>query len=344
MTHNLMLFDTHAHLFDERFAGDLPAVLERAAAAGVGRVVCVGIDRDTSAASLDIARRFPAAVVAAVGLQPNHVAEAAAGDWDEVVRLAADPRAAALGETGLDRYWDRAPFPQQEDYFARHLDLSRRTGKPVVIHCREAEADVVRVLRADFDRHGPVRGVMHSFTGDAATAEACLAMGLYVSFAGMVTYKTAADLRAVAKAVPADRLLVETDCPYLAPVPHRGKRNEPAFVAHTAAVIAAERGESAATLAARTSENATALFGPPAPYAGGPNRAAGSTPGGYFSPVLPFLCSSSNFLTFAGSVDGGFVLSSPQPTRTAAASTTAARPGNRIDMPLHSLRWDRASG
>src|SRR5439155_26667940 len=120
----------------------------------------------------------------------------------------------------------RAPFPLQEEYFARHLDLARRHNLPVVIHCREAEADVVRMLRADFDRHGPVRGVMHSFTGDPATAAACLAMGLYVSFAGMVTYKSAGDLRAVAATVPADRLLVETDCPYLAPAPVRGKRNE----------------------------------------------------------------------------------------------------------------------
>jgi TatD DNase family protein len=131
----------------------------------------------------------------------------------------------------------------------------------VVIHCREAEADVVRMLRDEFDRHGPVRGVMHSFTGDRATADAYLAMGLHVSFAGMVTYKTAADLRAVAAAVPADRLLVETDCPYLAPVPVRGGRNEPAFVAHTLACLARERGVPAAGLAERTTANARALFG-----------------------------------------------------------------------------------
>jgi len=125
----------------------------------------------------------------------------------------------------------------------------------VVIHCREAEADVVRMLRADYERHGPVRGVMHSFTGDAATAAACLAMGLYVSFAGMVTYPTAQPLRDVAKEVPLDRLLVETDCPYLAPQPVRGKRNEPAYVAHTAAVLAAIKGVSADELANITTEN-----------------------------------------------------------------------------------------
>jgi TatD DNase family protein len=256
-----MLCDTHAHLFDDRFAADLPAVLDRAAAAGVERVVAVGIDAPSNRATVELARRFPLAV-AAVGIQPNHAAEAGPGDWDEVVRLAgAGPPVVAVGETGLDRYWDRTPFPVQEDYFARHLGLARRLALPVVIHCRDAEADVVRVLRDEFDRRGPVRGVMHSFTGDRATAEACLAMGLHVSFAGMVTYKTAADLRAVAAAVPADRLLVETDCPYLAPVPVRGKRNEPAFVAHTAATLAAARGEPADALAEQTTRNARALFG-----------------------------------------------------------------------------------
>jgi TatD DNase family protein len=258
----MQLFDTHAHLDDEKFRDDLPAVLDRAAAAGVAGVVCVATTAADSDRCAAIAGRFPA-VWATVGIQPNHVAEAKPGDWDEVERLAAGPRIVGLGETGLDRHWDFTPFPQQEDYFARHLALARRTGRPVVIHCREAEADVVRMLRADFDRHGPVRGVMHSFTGDAATAAACLAMGLYVSFAGMVTYKTAGDLRAVAATVPADRLLVETDCPYLAPVPVRGKRNEPAFVAHTAALLAQMRGEAAEDLAARTTRNALELFGIP---------------------------------------------------------------------------------
>ncbi len=182
--------------------------------------------------------------------------------FDEIVRLAeAGKFIVALGETGLDRYWDRCPFPVQQDYFARHLDLARRLSLPVVIHCREAEADVVAVLKDAFDRHGPVRGVMHSFSGDAATVRACVSMGLHISLAGMVTYKTGATLREVAKQVPADRILVETDSPYLAPVPVRGKRNEPAFVVHTATAVAAERGEPLAEFAARTTANAKALFG-----------------------------------------------------------------------------------
>src|SRR5207253_8206062 len=176
-------------------------------------------------------------------------------------RLATSPKVVALGETGLDRHWDFTPFPQQEDYFARHLELARKLSLPVVIHCREAEADVVRMLRADFERHGPVRGVMHSFTGDLATAEACLAMGLYISFAGMVTYKNAQNLRDVAASVLLDRLLVETDSPYLAPVPVRGRRNEPAFVRHTALCLAQVKDVPLETLAEHTTRNARALFG-----------------------------------------------------------------------------------
>jgi TatD DNase family protein len=255
------LIDTHAHLDDERFDGDRPAVVERAVAAGVSRVIVIATTAATSRLCIDLAGRHPA-LFATVGIQPNHVAEAAPNDWDEVVRLAGAPKVVALGETGLDRYWDHTPFPQQEDYFARHLDLARRYTLPVVIHCRDAEADVVRMLRADFDRHGPVRGVMHSFTGDLATARDCLAMGLFISFAGMVTYKNAQPLRDVAKEVPLDRLLVETDSPYLAPVPRRGQRNEPAFVAHTATLLAQARGVEVGVIAEHTTRNAHALFGP----------------------------------------------------------------------------------
>ena len=256
-----MLIDTHSHLFDDRFRKDLPAVLERAAAAGLERVVCLGIDRESSIESVRIARQFPI-VVAAVGVQPNSVAEAKPGDWEEVVRLAeTEPRVVAIGETGLDRYWDKTPFPQQEELFARHIALSRRLNKPFAIHCREAEADVVKMLRAEFEKHGPVRAVMHSFTGDLATAKVCLEMGLYISFAGMVTYPTAQNLRDVAKNVPLDRLVVETDCPYLAPQPVRGKRNEPGYVAHTAALLAEVKGVSAKELEEQTTRNARTLFG-----------------------------------------------------------------------------------
>lgn len=254
------LIDTHAHLDDERFRADLPKVLERARLAGVRAVLAVATTAPSSATCVELAGRFPL-VYATIGIQPNHVAEAAATAWDEVTQLAGRPRVVAIGETGLDRYWDHTPFPQQEDYFARHLDLARQHRLPVVIHCREAETDVVRMLREDFERHGPVRGVMHSFTGGWETAEACLAMGLLISFAGMVTYKNADALRAVSKRIPAERLLLETDSPYLAPVPVRGQRNEPAFVAHTAACLARLQGVTLETLGAGTTRNAAHLFG-----------------------------------------------------------------------------------
>jgi TatD DNase family protein len=255
-----VLIDTHAHLDDERFHGDLAAVLDRATAAGVARILTIATTAEDSAACVELATRYPR-LAATVGLQPNNLAAAGPGAWDAVVGLVGRPGVAAVGETGLDRHWDYTPFPQQEDYFARHLELARRHNLPVVIHCREAEADVVRMLRADYERHGPVRGVMHSYTGDAATAAACLAMGLHISFAGMLTYKNAQALRDVARGVPLDRLLVETDSPYLAPVPMRGRRNEPAYVVHTAACLAGLHGVAPEVLAEHTTRNARALFG-----------------------------------------------------------------------------------
>jgi TatD DNase family protein len=254
------LIDTHAHLDDEKFQTDLPAVLDRARTAGVVRVVAVATTGPSSLACVQLAAKH-APLRSTVGIQPNHVAQRAKDDWDQVVALASRPEVVALGETGLDRYWDYTPFPEQEDFFARHLALAREFNRAVVIHCRQAEADVVRMLRADFERLGPVRGVMHSFTGDLVTAQACMAMGLYISFAGMVTYKNAQVLRAVAAQVPLERLLVETDAPYLAPVPVRGQRNEPAFVRHTAHCLAEVKEVPLETIAEHTSRNARALFG-----------------------------------------------------------------------------------
>jgi TatD DNase family protein len=252
--------DTHAHLDDERFHADLPAVLQRAAQAGLHRVVVVATTALDSPRCVELTAKHPI-LRATVGIQPNHVAEATPTAWDEVVALSTRPGVVALGETGLDRYWDYTPFAQQEDYFARHLELARKLDRAVVIHCREAEADTVRMLRADYDKHGPVRAVMHSFTGDLATAEACVGMGLYISFAGMLTYKNAQALRDVAAKMPLERVLVETDCPYLAPVPHRGKRNEPAHVVHTAEVLAQTLGVSIDVIAEHTTRNARTLFG-----------------------------------------------------------------------------------
>jgi TatD DNase family protein len=254
------LTDTHAHLDDEQLAGDLPAVLDRARAADVTRVVAVGITAASSERCVALVGRQPG-VFATVGIHPNEAGSSLPGDWDRVLALVGQPGVVGIGETGLDRHWDRTPFATQEEWFARHLELGRRHDLAVVIHCRDAEADVVQMLRAAYDRHGPIRGVMHSFVGSQQTAEACLAMGLYLSFAGMLTYKNAATVREVAARVPLDRVLVETDCPYLAPVPLRGKRNEPANVAHTAACLAGLHGVALDDLAERTTANARRLFG-----------------------------------------------------------------------------------
>ena len=253
--------DTHAHLDDPQFVDDLSAVLARAKAAGVRQVITIATTAASSQRAVALATGHPE-LWATVGIQPNHVAEAGTTDWDEIVKLVEQSRVVALGETGLDRHWDFTPFPQQEDYFARHLELAHARDLAVVVHCRQAEADTVRMLREQFDRVGPIRGVMHSFTADEATAEACLAMGLCISFAGMLTYKNADELRRVAAIIPLDRLLVETDSPYLTPVPLRGKmkRNEPANLIHTGACLAAAKSVSADELARQSTQNARKLF------------------------------------------------------------------------------------
>jgi TatD DNase family protein len=254
-----MLIDTHAHLDEHAFATDLDEVLDRARQAGVEAVITIGVTVPTSEAALLLAKEY-APVHAVVGIQPNYVAEAGPDAMSIISALASDPHVVGVGETGLDRYWDYAPLELQREFFREHIALSRKVDKPFVVHCREAEADVVEVLQiAAFD--APLHGVMHSFSGDAATAEICLDLGMYISFAGMVTYKKNDDLRAVAKMVPLDRLLVETDSPYLAPTPVRGKRNEPANVVHTARCLAEIHGLSLEELAQHTTRNARELFG-----------------------------------------------------------------------------------
>ena len=253
------LFDTHAHLADEQLAADTASVVERARAANVTRILAVGTTAADSRQCLEIAHRH-AGVRSSAGIHPNHAAEAVDGDWDEIVRLSAEPEVAALGETGLDLYWKDTPLAVQQDYFDRHIRLSQASGLPLVIHLRETAGEILAMLR-EARRRGELRGVMHSFTGTAEQAAEFLALGLHISFAGMLTYKKSDDLRAVAATIPADRLLVETDSPYLSPEPHRGKRpNEPARVIHTAECLAKVRGVSLDELARQTTANALALF------------------------------------------------------------------------------------
>lgn len=256
----MALFDTHAHLDQSEFDDDRAAMIERAVQAGVDHIVAVGITADSSQACLDLAARHLRTIVAAVGIQPNYCAQAAPADWDRVAQMAANPHAVALGETGLDRHWDYSPFDVQQDFFDRHLRLSQDRGLPFIVHTRESDADVLAML-IEARRRGPLAGVMHSFTGGAETADACVKLGLYISFAGMVTFKNAADLRSVAKTVPADRILIETDSPYLSPHPLRGRRNEPAHLVHTAECLARERGVPVEEFIRQTDENARRLFG-----------------------------------------------------------------------------------
>lgn len=260
--HPSHLVDTHAHLDDASFDADREAVLARATEAGVAAVVCPGITAASSVAAVRLAGAHEG-VFAAVGIQPNYGAEAAEGDWDRIVALAGRPRVLAVGETGLDRHWDFTPFDLQRQLFDRHLRLARDRGLPVIVHCREAEDDVLAALR-EAARPGPVRGVLHAFSGGPDLARECIGLGLHVSFAGPVTYtnKKFDLLREAVAAVRDDRLLIETDSPYLTPHPLRGKlkRNEPCHVRLVAQAVAAIRGQSPEHVAAVTSANARRLF------------------------------------------------------------------------------------
>jgi TatD DNase family protein len=259
---SVTLIDTHAHLDDPRLAEALPKVLERARLAQVRQVIAIATTADSSEKVLRLSNQY-SGLFASVGIQPNHVAETKAGDWERVVSLARSAsKVVAIGETGLDRYWDYTPFPQQQEMFDRHLTLAEELQLPVVIHCRDCEHDIVEQLKK---WRKPIRGVLHSFTGSWENAQAFLELGLFLSFAGMVTYKNRKldALRDVAVRVPLERLLVETDSPYLSPHPYRGQTNEPARVEATARFLAELRGLEPAALAEVTTSNARQLFGLP---------------------------------------------------------------------------------
>lgn len=253
-------FDTHCHINDKRFRDDLSDTIDRAKAARVTQMVTIGTSRETSERCATIAREFES-VFAAVGIQPNCAHETQTGDWDRILSLLEEESVIALGETGLDRHWDDCPFDIQEDFFDRHLRLSQERDIPFVVHMRECGDDVLRML-AEARERGPLRGVMHSFTGDLELMKACVELGMYISFAGMVTFKRNDELRAVAIEVPADRLLIETDAPYLSPEPKRKvRRNEPELVVHTAECLAKARGVTLEEIADQTTKNARTFFG-----------------------------------------------------------------------------------
>ena len=253
-----MITDTHSHLFWKRFDDDREEVIARAKAAGVERMLVVGTTLETSKSSFELAAMheglFPTA-----GVHPHDVEEPWEDVREEISALCAREECVAVGETGLDYFRDYSPLEAQRDWFRWHLELATKLDKPVIIHCREANEDTVRIL----SEYPDARGVMHCYVMGERELAPYLDMGFYISFSGVVTYPKNDDNRAAAAAVPSDRILVETDCPFLAPQPMRGKRNEPSFVTATLDAVAAVRGEEPSALALQTSQNAAALFGLP---------------------------------------------------------------------------------
>jgi len=254
----MLLIDTHAHLNDGRFRHDLPAVLQRADAAGVKAIINVGFNLDSSRSCVKLAGRH-APVYAAVGFHPHEARDFSREALAQLRTLATSEKAVAIGEIGLDYYYNHSPAADQRTAFALQLRLARDLNLPVIIHDRDAHREVLAIL---LEEGLPAAGgVMHCFSGDVDFALQCLEIGLYLSLAGPVTFKQAGPLAEVARQVPQDKLLVETDAPYLAPAPFRGQRNEPAYVAAIVQRIAALRGEDSEKVALATAENARRLFG-----------------------------------------------------------------------------------
>ncbi len=254
----MRLVDSHCHLDDAKFDADRQEVIARAHAAGVDAMLAVGTGSGPPdlEAGIRIAGSHPR-IYATIGVHPHDAAKATPETFQRLREVASAPKVVAIGEIGLDYHYDFSPPEVQRSVFSRQLEFAREMGLPVVIHTREAWQDTMRILRDA----GVARGVMHCFSGGPAEAEESLALGFHISFAGVLTFPKAAAIQDAARGVPIDRMLVETDCPYLAPAPHRGKRNEPAFVAHTARKLAELRGDTEENIAEATSGNFERLFG-----------------------------------------------------------------------------------
>ncbi len=256
----MRLVDSHAHLDFEDFQKDLEGVVERARAAGVGRIVLIGLWRRPGnfGNALELAVARPDLFSATVGIHPHEAARVPEADWAAAERLAGDPRIVGVGETGLDFHYDHSPRPVQQEAFRRSIAMAKRAGKPLVVHVREADDACIETLRAEgVPREG---GVIHCFTGDWVRAKGYLDLGLFLSVAGVVTFRAAGDLREAVKRIPGDRLFIETDCPFLAPMPYRGKRNEPAYVAKVAEKVAELWGTTVDEVGRITGENAKRFF------------------------------------------------------------------------------------
>lgn len=253
----MILFDTHAHLDDEMFNEDRDEMIRRARQAGVVLIVNVGYSLASSHDSISLADRYDM-IYAAVGIHPHDAAEAGPGYLEELEKMASHPRVVAIGEIGLDYYRDLSPRPVQRRVFSEQMALAKKLEKPIIIHDRDAHGDMMDILRRE--KLGPAGGVMHCYSGSWEMARECLSMGFYISIAGPVTYTNAARLKDVAARVPRDRLLIETDAPYLTPAPYRGKRNEPAHVRYTAEEISRLREMEIEDLGKMCAENGRRLF------------------------------------------------------------------------------------
>src|SRR5229473_99129 len=265
-----MLIDSHCHLDFPDFAGELDAVVARAQAVGVGRIVTISTRVKRHAEVVAIAERFPQ-VYCSVGTHPHHAHEELDVAAEELIARTRHPKVVALGEAGLDYHYDSSPRAAQAQGLRNHVAAARATGLPLVIHSRDADADMARILEEETGK-GAFPAVLHCFTGGRDLAERAIALGLYVSFTGIVTFKKSDELRAIAQSLPAERILLETDAPYLAPGRHRGKRNEPAYIVETATVVAEALGISLDAIARQTSENFFRLFRKVPPQAAGADK------------------------------------------------------------------------
>jgi len=255
----MRITDTHAHLDAPEFAADLDPVLERAAEAGVERIICVGTDLASSRRCIELARRSPGRISAAVGIHPNYWAAAEPGDWQAIEALAELPQVVAVGESGLDFHHTFTPPDAQEEAFRRHIRLARRTGKPLVVHARNSDARVLEVLH---EEGPPAGGVRHCFDRPMSAAEGYLELGFHIAVGAAATREGYRKFKDAVRRMPAERLLLETDCPYQCPAGRAGTRNEPAFIVDTLRAVAALRGQDAEAVAEATSRNAEALFRP----------------------------------------------------------------------------------
>ncbi|MBT2604742.1 TatD family hydrolase [Peribacillus frigoritolerans] len=253
-----MLFDTHVHVNAEQFNEDLEDVIDRAKEAGVDNMVVVGFDRPTIIRAMELIEAYDF-MYAAVGWHPVDAIDMTEDDLQWIEELSNHPKVVAIGEMGLDYHWDKSPKDVQMEVFRKQIRLAKKVGLPIIIHNREATADIVNILKEE--EASRVGGIMHCFSGSAETALECINMNFYISLGGPVTFKNAKKPKEVAAAVPLDRLLIETDCPYLAPHPYRGKRNEPSYVKLVAEQIAEIKQLTFEEVSQATTENAKKLFG-----------------------------------------------------------------------------------